>query len=175
MENWKAIKFEEYDFSDTYEVSDNGNVRNIKTGRLLKPQKTNSGYLQLMLQKNGIKKHFYIHRLVAYMFLPMIDGKSEVNHKNEIKTDNHVSNLEWCDRSYNMNHSHLGAKRTDECKQKMSEKSWRRRNVLCVETGEIFNSVKEAEVWCGKKGVSGCCNGKQQTAGGYHWKFYEKE
>jgi len=90
MENWKVIK----DF-DTYEVSDLGRVRNIRTGRIMKTANSH-GYRSVPLRKDGKAKRFRVHRLVAQAFIPSVDGKVLVDHINENRADNKVSNLRWC-------------------------------------------------------------------------------
>ena len=85
---------------ENYEVSDLGRVKNVKTGRILKPQINPSRYFHVDLWNDKIKKTLQIHRLVLLTFLP-IDEIKEVNHKNHITTDNRLENLEWCSRSQN--------------------------------------------------------------------------
>lgn len=81
---------------------------------ILKPHIKN-GYLAVNLFKDGKQKHYYIHRLVAEAFIPNPGNLPEVNHKDCDKTNNHVSNLEWCDRNWNLQHSYEnGKKRTGE-------------------------------------------------------------
>jgi len=94
MESWLPI----VGYEGKYAVSDFGNVRNAKTGRILKPSNSD-GYLRVNLSNNGVKT-FLVHRLVIETFFP-IDDK-EVNHKNHITTDNRLENLEWCSRSENL-------------------------------------------------------------------------
>lgn len=100
MEKWKAIPG-----YDNYEVSDLGNVRNIKTGRILKPRKVSKGYLHVLLRANGKSKKFYIHKLVAIVFLGHIPDKMKitVDHLNGIKTDNRLENLELVSDRENKN------------------------------------------------------------------------
>lgn len=104
MENEKWKDIEGYD--GAYQVSDLGRVRSKKYGdwRVLKPSRNTNGYLQVGLWKDGEKKEkkFRVHRLVAQAFIDNTDEtKTLINHINEDKTDNRVSNLEWCDYRYN--------------------------------------------------------------------------
>lgn len=94
METFKKIE----EFSN-YSISNLGNVRNDKTGRILKTYTKPSGYMQVQLGRKTIPQ--YIHRLVAKAFIPNNDNKPQVNHKNGIKCDNKVENLEWVTASEN--------------------------------------------------------------------------
>lgn len=98
MEKWKNIKGFE-----NYEVNDDGQVRNKKTGRILKPYDNGRGYVEVDLLINGKRTTKKIHRIVAEAFIPNPENKPEVNHINEIKTDNRVENLNWMTREENMN------------------------------------------------------------------------
>ena len=99
IEEWKAIP----GYEGLYEVSNKGNVRNVRRNTLLRLQK-NQGYIKVWLYKNGIGTGLRVHRLVAEAFLPNPDNLPEVNHKDEDKTNNNVDNLEWCNRKYNINY-----------------------------------------------------------------------
>ena len=94
MEQWKKIEGFE-----NYSVSNNGQVRNDKTGRILKTYKKPSGYIQVQIGRKTVPK--YIHRLVAHAFLPNESNKPQVNHKNGNKGDNRANNLEWVTASEN--------------------------------------------------------------------------
>jgi hypothetical protein len=98
-EYWKSI--EEY---PEYEVSSIGRIRN-KKGRILKFYDS-FGYSKIKLVHPITKKRKQnaIHRLVALAFIPQCLWKTEVNHKNKVKNDNKSNNLEWTDRSGNMQH-----------------------------------------------------------------------
>lgn len=100
MENWKVI--DEY---PNYSVSDFGNVRNNKRGKLLNPSRNTWGYYAVNLHKNGIGRRMTVHRLVAISFIPNPLNKKEVNHISGNKHDNSVKNLEWVTRSENMKHA----------------------------------------------------------------------
>ena len=98
MEEWKDV----VGYEGLYEVSNLGNVRNKQTKKVLKPELNSWGYYQLNLHNNGIMKSKTVHRLVAQAWIPQVDKeKDQINHKNEIKTDNRVENLEWCTVYYN--------------------------------------------------------------------------
>ena len=102
MEEWKNV----IGYEGLYEVSDKGNVRNVRRNTLLRLQKTNNEYIQVYLYKNGIRTGLKVHRLVAQAFLPNPDNFPQVNHKDEDKTNNSVDNLEFCDAKYNSNYGH---------------------------------------------------------------------
>ncbi len=87
---------------DNYSVSNLGNVRNDKTGRILKLFPNPDGYLLVFLYKESNKKTHKIHRLVGLAFLPNTDNLSDIDHINQIKTDNRVENLRWCSRENNL-------------------------------------------------------------------------
>ena len=99
-EIWKDIK----DYEGLYQASNLGRVKRITTGRVLKPLKHANGYLMVKLSKNSIVYTKTVHRLVAEAFIPNPEHKSEINHIDENKTNNNVSNLEWMTRKENINH-----------------------------------------------------------------------
>lgn len=109
-EKWKDI----FGYDGMYQVSDLGRVRSLKfrKTRVMKGTKDKGGYLKVFLSKNGKRHNICVHRLVAYAFIPNSDKtKNEVNHIDECKQNNRVSNLEWCDRKYNMNYNDFYGKR----------------------------------------------------------------
>ena len=87
-----------------YQVSNMGRVKSLHYGKeiFLKPGKDNKGYYRVVLSKGNKRYTKKVHRLVAEAFVEgMTETKNQVNHINEIKTDNVYSNLEWCDYTYN--------------------------------------------------------------------------
>ena len=102
MEEWKNV----IGYEGLYEVSNKGNVRNVRRNTLLRLTKTNYGYIQVSLYKNGIRTGLKVHRLVAEVFIPNPDNLPQINHKDEDKTNNNVTNLEWCTAKYNNNYGH---------------------------------------------------------------------
>ena len=106
IEEWRPV----VGYEGLYEVSNTGRVRSVDRfyyrlhkGKVLSPTKDRYGYLTVTLNCNGKSKTIKIHRLVAQAFLPNPDNLPQVNHKDEDKTNNNVTNLEWCDAKYNVN------------------------------------------------------------------------
>ena len=89
-------------YNDKYEVSNTGEIRNIKTKRVLRQFLGRGGYYRT--QFDG--KTRTVHRVVAMMFLPMVNGKDFVNHIDGDKQNNNAQNLEWCTRSENIRHAY---------------------------------------------------------------------
>ena len=119
-EHWKDID----GYDGLYQVSDFGRVRSLKFGktRIRRPRIDRCGYLQVGLCKGGKEKKFLIHRLVAQAFIPNNDdAKNEINHRNEIKSDNKVSNLEWCDRKYNNTYNDLYWRKKSSVRRKIEK------------------------------------------------------
>lgn len=162
-ETWKKVKG-----FNNFEVSDKGRVRNIKLGLIKSQRKTKTGYMIVDLKENGNKYTRYVHRLVAEAFIKNAFFYECVNHKDENKENNCVENLEWCDIAYN-NTYHGRAKKIGEHHKKYHPSC---KKVKCVETGVIYDSVRAAGRITGICSIciSCCLNGKQKTAGGYHWK-----
>lgn len=92
-------------FYDCYAISNLGNIKNIRTGYVLQPSIRPDGYKSILLSRNGKKMSIRVHQLVAQYFLPKDDSRTDINHKNGIKHDNRVDNLEWCTKSENMQHA----------------------------------------------------------------------
>ena len=87
---------------DNYEISDDGEIRNARTGKTIKQFVGKDGYLRTQIAG----KTRLVHRLVALTFVPSEVGKDFVNHKDGNKSNNRANNLEWCTRSENMRHAY---------------------------------------------------------------------
>lgn len=101
---WKEIE----EFDGKYSVSNTGQIKNTKTGTLLKQVLNPTGYYMINVKPNGRQgksKTFRVHREVAKAFIPNPDNLPVTNHIDGCKTNNHVSNLEWCTHSYNSKHA----------------------------------------------------------------------
>lgn len=112
-EQWKTIN----ESNGRYQISNAGRVRRIANGRILKPSDNGNGYLYVSIICDGKTKHFYIHRLVAEHFIENESNYKEVNHIDFNKSNNDVSNLEWCNRKENVTHSvvNMKGKRHTKC------------------------------------------------------------
>lgn len=157
MEIWKEIA----NYDGKYEVSNNGNVRNSKTKKLLKPSDNSFGYYKVCLSKNGKITTHRVHRLVAETFLNNPDELPQVNHINGIKTDNRVENLEWVSIKDNIIHSFANG----------LNKS--RKSVICIETNKEYRSVLEAakETGIDNSAICKVCRGERKKAGNLHWRY----
>lgn len=166
-EIWKSIE----GYNGLYEVSSFGRVRSLRLGKtkILKPGKNTCGYLRVELHKDGEKKKFLIHRLVAEEFIPNPEGKPQVNHKSEVKTENFVENLEWTTRSENINYGTRN-ERAGMAKSKpvlQYSKDWK----FLQEFPSIIEAYKHTDI--NNRDICSCCLGKRKSAGGYIWKYKE--
>lgn len=166
MESWKPIP----NYENLYEINTLGEVRSLcgryGKNKILKACVNSRGYSLVTLCKDGKQKSFNVHRLVAELFIPNPDGLPCINHKDEDKTNNNVSNLEWCSYYYNNVYG-----------QRLTKSAMKRSiPVVCVETGTVYASSQSAAQKTGicQSSISSCCNGKAKTAGGFHWRYHTK-
>lgn len=143
-EIWKPVK----GYENKYFVSNEGRVYSIINKKVINSYLDDSGYQRIRLWSNNKCKHKRVHRLVAEAFLDNNNNLPEINHKNCVKHDNRVENLEWCSHEHNMAD---GVKNGICCPSK---------KVLDRKTGVIYESVGEAERATGstRKTISYACN-----------------
>ena len=169
-EIWKDV----VGYEGLYQVSNNGRVKSLWFGkeRILKPMKTIWGYLQVDLNKNGERKGYRVHRLVAQTFLPNPDNLPVVNHKDENKENNKVENLEFCDTKYNINYG----TRNQRVAEKLTNGKRSKPIFQYTKTGEFIQEWKSATDVERNLGyshchISQCCNEKRKSANGFIWKY----
>ena len=152
-EIWKEIQ----GFEGEYAISNKGNVKNLKSGRILGGRYDSMGYKQIKLKG----KKYLIHRLVALAFIPNPNNLPQVNHIDEVKTNNNVENLEWVTASENVNYSiyKQSCKINQITKDSELVKTWESSMQINRETGYDASSIIK------------CCRGKRKQAYGYRWEY----
>jgi hypothetical protein len=173
-EIWKCV----IDFPN-YEISSFGNVKNTIKNNIMKPS-IKCGYYNITLVNKTIKKCFKVHRLVAIAFIENPHNKSEVNHKDKNKLNNHLHNLEWFTRQENNIHRCKGLKITCNKNKKILQRDKITNDIL-----EIYNSIEMAGIWAynngytknshnGRNTIGNCVNGLSKTAYNFIWEFENK-
>ena len=163
-EVWKPVITDKEDYTGLYEISNMGRIRNVKTGNIFKGSKDKGGYLLVSLTKNGKGKTHSVHRLVAFAFVKGYFEGAHIDHIDTCKTKNIWTNLRWVTAKEN-NNNELTREHHNEAHNK---------KVICIETGQIFNSMNEAGEYVGVSGnaISKCVRGEQRSCRGFHWKYY---
>jgi len=178
-ETWTDIK----GYKNLYEISNNGDIKSVARYRkgngdsqvfmnekILKQSKNNKGYCRVELCKEGIRKPFSVHRLVAIAFVKNSNSKPEVNHIDEDKGNNKADNLEWCTSRENINHGAHNQKSSITRGSRIQELN---------DEGDIINefySMCEAQRQTGipQQNISRCISGKCKQAGGYAWRLVKE-
>ena len=188
-EIWKDIK----GFEGRYQVSNLGRVRSLdmvlegrnwqssgpfeyqRSGKVLKPLKKRNGYYQVCLRHDGKPKYFSIHRLVALAFIPNPNKLPCVNHKDEDKANNVVSNIEWCTQKYNSNY---GTRK--ERLREYSINNVMRPVVQYDMEGNVIDTFESLTDAANKTGIpnadiGGVCKGRRKSTHGYVFKFLNRD
>ena len=155
----------------------NGTVNNFHEDRILKTKYKKHGYAFVCLCKNGKLKYFHVHRLVGIAFIPNPENKPQINHKNGIKTDCNIKNLEWCTASENGLHSYRILNRKHIAKKGLETKASKQVMQMNFEGTSVYvwQSCSDASRYYGVSctTIQKCCRGGYGTKSsiGYRWKF----
>ena len=193
-EIWKDI----VDYEGLYQVSNMGRVKSLYDGghkifreKILKSGKSGNGYLSVKLCKDGKRKRYYIHRLVLSTFNPVENMENlEVNHINENKGKNYLSNLEWTTHKDNVNHGTRNKRMVEKLRGRTFSEEHKRRiskshNIPIVQIDLATNKI--VNVWCSSRdaerkdkfnpsNITQCCKNKYYKEGnniysGYKWQY----
>lgn len=174
-EIWKDIK----GYEGLYQASNLGRVRSFRNSSrkkcepyILSPGKINSGYLNVVLNKNGVRQTLKLHRLIAETFIPNPNNLSDVNHKDENKLNNCVDNLEWMSHKDNMNYGTLKSRLKNkhinsELSKKVIQKDLNG-NVIKI-WDSISQAAKHLNICCGN--ITNCCKHRSKSVGGFAWEY----
>ena len=183
QEIWKSIE----GYEGKYEISSLGRVRSLfdKNGKkrilILKPRISKNGYLYLNLWQNSKGRAKKIHRMVAETFIPNPENKETVNHKNCVKTDNRVENLEWTTWKENSQHAALNGRLRDE--HGINNPMYGKHGKDCPFSKTVFQfsldgkfireweNVKIASQTLKISHIDSCARGERKTAGGFIWRY----
>ena len=172
-------------YEGLYTITDTGIVYSLGNGKSTNPAfatkraigirvKTN-GYLGCKLFKNGQRKHYAVHRLVAITFLPIENAQTqEVNHIDGNKQNNCIDNLEWLTTQQNQKHAFAkGLQKITRGADSKCSKKVMQLSVSDMKPIKVWNSIKEIkrEIGYNSVGIIGCCKNKPkyQTAYGFKW------
>ena len=173
MEIWKDIK----NYEVIYQISSMGRVKSLPKKRrygagyqeeMFLKGKNNQGYLQVNLYNVNGMKSYQVHRLVAQTFIENLENKKEVNHKNGVKTDNRVENLEWVTPKENIKHAwDTGLMKSKQTKTKIAQYT------LDGKFLKVWNGVKSIEKNLGfdYTGIIHCCKLRYKSSHGYVWRY----
>jgi hypothetical protein len=160
-------------YEGLYEVSNQGVIRNVKTGKTLKPACNYKGYPVVSLYKDGEPRSFLVHRIVWMAFFGSIPNNLQINHINEVKTDNRLENLECVTAAENIRWS----------KAKIFGCPRKRKPVVCIDSsgniaGYWDTRTQAGEVFRPNNPESGSANidaaiKVNGTAYGYRWRYFD--
>ncbi|MCI2919085.1 HNH endonuclease [Staphylococcus hominis] len=180
MEEWKYIKGTD----DMYMISNKGRVKSLYKN-IIRKTNINKGYEMITIHIKGKIKSFSIHRLVAEAFIPNPENKPQINHIDENKLNNDVSNLMWCTAKDNANWGTRNERIREFVLNNHIPRRYKRnvnfaptKKVAQIDKGtkeviKVFDSITLASktLGIGQSNISDVCRGVRKTTGGYIWKL----
>ena len=176
MEVWKDIK----GYQGLYKLSDTGLVKSFKKsryGKILKPYLSKRGYFVINLYSNFYYKTYTIHRLIGIHFILNPYNKPQINHKNGMKTDNNIKNLEWATSSENNQHAYDTDLKKGSWLGKfgVDNKSSKAIYQLSLDGNRIkiwANAYEvERQIGINMSSVNNVLRSRSKTAGNYKWEY----
>lgn len=163
MKQWRTLN----QFDKKYEISDWGEIRNLKTQRILKTSNriNNMGYLRVRI----LGKEYLVHRLVAQTFIINPKNKPQVNHIDGDKTNNKAENLEWVTNSENQLHAYNNNLQTRKARKRTEVYQLDIDENIIKKWESIGKAHKELKI--AYASIVNCCKGIYRTGGGYVWKY----
>lgn len=165
-EIWKPVK----NFESKYKISNFGRLYSLISKKIIKPTKCTNGYLEYQLANNGKRIIKLVHRLVAETFIDNPNKLPQINHKNEIITDNRVENLEWCSAKYNANYGLRNYKCREKNKKYFKAVAQFTKEGKLVGVYECIESAARA-VNGDSSYINRVCKGINKSAYNYKWQF----
>lgn len=163
-EIWKDIP----GYEGLYQASNLGRIKSIyRYKKILIPYIDKNGYLRVRLYKNKVGTYKGIHKWVAETFIPNPNNFIEINHKNEIKTDNRVENLEWCNNLYNIHYGTGIERGTSKRSKKVKQYDLYNNTIKSYKSLSEASKINNIPI----ANIHKVCVGQRKTAGGYVWKF----
>lgn len=169
---WRTIP----NYEGLYEASTDGRIRSVDRitphghlwkGRELKQTFHTAGYLAVTLCKDGIPFSHLVHRLIAETFIDNPDNLGFINHKDENKHNNNVSNLEWCTKQYNNTYNGKLEKQKQYTRKPVVQMTMDGKTLIVHESGASAASA----VGVNPSAIMRCCQGVTKTCKGFKWMY----
>lgn len=153
---------------DRYIISEDGNIYSKWFNKNLERKPSNDGYVRVTLKcKDGKKRHYLKHRVIAYYFIPNPEKKPEIDHINTIKTDNRVENLRWVTSSENSKNK-ITLQKNIASQPKNKIYAYIDNKLIGVWESE---NAAARELNINQGNIHNCATGKCKTYKGYKWSY----